>query len=97
MLEKPFTPAEPKTLSYDDHVTTFEQLTTALHAGITDTERGFLLSFEAGDPDWTAVSISGAAELPAVQWKLLNVRKLRDSNAEKHAQMLLALERALQG
>lgn len=48
------------------------------------TSRRFLSSFHALDPDWSAIGLGGEiAELPAVRWKLLNLRRLRDENPEK--------------
>jgi hypothetical protein len=41
------------------------------------TSRRFLSSFHALDPDWSAIGFGGdIAELPAVRWKLLNLRRL---------------------
>lgn len=35
-----------------------------------------LVSVERGDPDWSLLGIDGAAELPAVRWRLQNIRSL---------------------
>ena len=61
-------PFEP--FSYDDHQATLEHLVNALRGSFTDDDRAFLLSFEAGDPDWGRFPIATLAELPAPQFKL---------------------------
>lgn len=35
--------------------------------------RRFLLSFKDGEPDWDLLGVPGAAELPAVRWKVDNL------------------------
>lgn len=45
----------------------------------------FLLSLHDGEPDFGLIGHSAAADLPAIRWKLLNLRKLRDGNPDKHA------------
>lgn len=45
----------------------------------------FLRTVVDGEPDFASIGLPSAAELPAVQWKLQNILKLRDTNPEKHA------------
>jgi len=52
----------------------------------------FLLALHDGDPDFKIIGLPQAAELPAVRWKLLNLRKLRESNQEKHALQRAAIK-----
>jgi predicted nucleotidyltransferase component of viral defense system len=54
--------------------------------------RRFLLSFKAGEPDWDLLGVPGAAELPAVRWKVDNLAKLSEGRREK---LLSDLGRAL--
>jgi hypothetical protein len=54
-----------------------------------------LLSFEAGDPDWRRFPIAALAELPAPQFKLMNIRKFREASPERHKAVLNALEQSL--
>jgi predicted nucleotidyltransferase component of viral defense system len=51
--------------------------------------REFLVSFKAGMPDWDKLGVPSAAELPAVQWKQLNLDKL-SPDARKTATARLA-------
>ena len=86
-------PFEPFT--YDDHQAALEHLVNALRGSFTDDDRTFLLSFEAGDPDWSRFPIETLAELPAPQFKLMNIRKFREASPERHKTVLGALEKSL--
>jgi predicted nucleotidyltransferase component of viral defense system len=86
-------PFEPFT--YEDHEATLGRLVTALHDGLTDDERSFLLSFEEGEPDWKLFPVQGLSDLPAPQFKLINIRKFREAQPERHAQAVAALREAL--
>lgn len=43
---------------------------------LTEKERRFLLSVKQGDPEWSLLPIQGLSQWPAIQWKLLNVRRM---------------------
>jgi predicted nucleotidyltransferase component of viral defense system len=54
----------------------------------------FLQSLQTGEPDFSLIGLPNAADLPAVQWKVTNLRKLITDNPKKHSQQtseLLAL------
>lgn len=59
---------------------------------LTDREKGFLISFKQGDPQWDLIPVSHLKDLPGVQWKLLNIRKM---DKQKHEEMLKKLEEVL--
>ncbi|GAA0584518.1 nucleotidyl transferase AbiEii/AbiGii toxin family protein [Rhizomicrobium electricum] len=80
---------------YDCHQATFERLRHDIHAALNTEDRAFLMSFEAGEPDFSLFPLPGLQALPAVQWKLLNIRKLKQSNPTKHAKTLTALKSVL--
>jgi len=60
---------------------------------ISDEDIRFLLSFKRGDPDWSLFSVAGVDRLPAVQWKLTNIRKMPPA---KHRQSLELLQQSLE-
>ena len=45
-----------------------------------------------GDPEWELIELENVSRLPAVQWKLLNIRKM---DKAKHGQALRRLEKCL--
>lgn len=86
-------PFEPFT--YDDHQETLKRLVGMLRASFTDADRSFLLSFEAGNPDWSRFPIDALSALPAPQFKLMNIRKFREATPARHEATLSALNEAL--
>jgi hypothetical protein len=42
-----------------------------------------LISFEQGEPDWTLCHAGDLSCFPSVQWKLLNLAKLKKQNPAK--------------
>jgi predicted nucleotidyltransferase component of viral defense system len=82
-----------------DTPVTIEELSAAREDLIADIvgkmpsdHRKFLISFERGKPDWALLGLEGAAELPAVKWRQVNLDKL---SAERRAALVAGLEKAL--
>ena len=81
--------------SYDDYESTRTGLIKEIHDHLTDTDKSFLLSFKSGTPDWELMPLENLRHMPAVQWKLANIVKLKTQNPEKHNAQLKALENTL--
>jgi predicted nucleotidyltransferase component of viral defense system len=79
-------------ITVEDLEATREQLIKTIHAGLTEQEIQFLLSFKARTPDWALLGLDGVDQLPAVKWKMLNLQKMSE---DKHAKAYAALEKAL--
>lgn len=62
---------------------------------LTGNAAQFLRTLVEGEPDFDAIDLASAADLPAVQWKLQNILKLRDTNPEKHAEQRTSLDSLL--
>jgi hypothetical protein len=67
-----------------------------LPASLDADERGFLLSIKRGEPEWDLLRLPAIENLPALQWKLANVRRLKAKNPRKHAKMLDLLREKLE-
>ena len=80
-------------VSLNELLSTREQLIGLIRRDITVDERQFLLSVKEGDPQWDLLGINGIADLPAVQWKLLNIRNM---NHASHQQAVNKLKAYLQ-
>lgn len=52
----------------------------------------FLLSLHDAKPDFDLIGLRHAEQLPAVRWKLVNLRKLKRENPKKHAAQRSELE-----
>ncbi|QDG94725.1 nucleotidyl transferase AbiEii/AbiGii toxin family protein (plasmid) [Rhizobium sp. NIBRBAC000502774] len=79
-------------ISLDELKAAREQLTTDLLARLDDDAMRFLLSLHDGKPDFEAIGLPQAADLPAVRWKVLNLEKLKAQNPEKHAEQRREIE-----
>ena len=59
---------------------------------LTTNERRFLLSMKLGEPEWNLLPFKNLDKLPALQWKLINVRKM---DKVKHQKMVDKLKAVL--
>lgn len=59
---------------------------------MTTNEREFLLSIKKGEPAWNLMDIEGIDALPALRWKLLNIRKM---SKKKNSEMVERLKSVL--
>jgi len=79
-------------VSLDDLKAASSRMTADILAKLDDRAMSFLLSLHDGEPDFGAIGLPQAAELPAVRWKLLNLQKLKDQNPAKHAEQRREIE-----
>lgn len=63
-------------LSLDDLVQIQRNLANTLICALDEEEREFLVSIKRGKPEWDHLGIEHLAQLPAIQWKLINIRKM---------------------
>lgn len=83
-----------ETIALDELMATRGIMISALQAHITKRDRDFLLSFKQGHPNWALFDEPSVANLPAVRWKQLNIRKLAENKA-KHNEQIENLKRVL--
>ncbi len=69
-----------------------KKLHSQLLADLTVDEKRFLISMKEGNPDWQALRIPGIENLPGLQWKLKNIKSIKN---DKQAQELEKLKRVL--
>ena len=94
-FEKQFQGMSDIQFTYEDFEKTRKRLIETINVSLTETDRTFLLSFKRGNPDWELFPLPGLNEMPAVQWKLLNLQNLINSNPGKHKELLSKLETIL--
>lgn len=56
--------------------TTRENLVNLVNSSITKQERQFLLTFKRCNPEWALLGLEDIERLPAVRWKLRNLKKM---------------------
>ena len=71
---------------YDDYVEARKRLIEMVNGNLTQADKEFLLSFENGQPDWGKCCAGDLSSFPSVQWKLLNIAKLKGRNPRKFEQ-----------
>ena len=74
--------------SLEELVEAREQLIHAIHSGMTDDDRSFLMSVEQQRPDWSFIGLPKFDQLPAVKWKLANLRKMSKAKRDAAVQHL---------
>jgi predicted nucleotidyltransferase component of viral defense system len=79
-------------VTLDELIATRERLIVSIGGGMPESHKQFLLQFKRGTPNWTLLSVPGAAELPAVRWKQINLDKL---SAENRARLVRQLATVL--
>jgi predicted nucleotidyltransferase component of viral defense system len=63
-----------------------------LQTELTTDERRFLLSVKEMNPDWSLIGISGIENLPAVKWKMQNLKRMSKT---KHSHFVNLLKQVL--
>ncbi len=67
--------------SLEDLIEIQYALSDTLVRALDDDEKEFLLSVKRGEPEWDRLGIDHLSRLPAIQWKVANIRKM---GPEKH-------------
>jgi predicted nucleotidyltransferase component of viral defense system len=75
-----------------DLLETRTKLIELIKKGLSNDEKQFLLSIKKAEPNWDLLGISGLEKLPAIQWKLLNIKKMTE---DKRKEAYKKLETAL--
>ena len=85
-LVKQFSGMTDVPFSYEDYENTRERLIEFINANLTRRDKDFLIDFEAGNPLSGYVEYQEFLKFPSVQWKQLNIDKLKADNPMKHEQ-----------
>ena len=91
-LENQFTGMSEEKFSYDDFEQTRKKLVQEIKIRLTEQDKIFLLGIKSVTPDW---SVYNFGHFPAVQWKLQNLKKLKNTNPKKHEEQYQALKKKL--
>ena len=63
-------------VEYEKLVKIREDLVKIIKSSLTFEEKRFIVSIQEGEPEWELLGLKKIEQLPAVKWKLLNVRKM---------------------
>ena len=75
-------------------VETRATLISSVNSMLEDRHKKFLITFKRGAPQWDLLGLSGIEKLPAVRWKLYNLKQMSSS---AHKTAIKKLEKALYG
>lgn len=70
-------------VSLDELIATRERLRADLFVALTKPQKEFLITLAAGEPDWKMMECGHLAHMPAIRWKLENLKRLKKLNANK--------------
>ena len=93
-LDLTFLPVKDRAQSLAEMEETRRRIVNLIRDQLNDAQRNFLISFKAGRPDWSLLPQPDVANLPAVKWKLINIRQMTEA---KHKKAMEKLERVLYG
>lgn len=93
-LENQFRGMTDNPFGYNDYLMAKQNLLELIHNNLTQRDKEFLLSVEIGEPDWSKCSAGDLSKYPSVQWKLLNIAKLKATNPVKFIQGIEKLKRS---
>jgi hypothetical protein len=94
-LENQFRGMTDIPFTYEDYENARTQLIAFINSMLNKEDKAFLVGFEEGKPQWDNSAYCDFNDFPSVQWKLLNVNKLKAQNPAKHRQELERLKRYL--
>jgi len=81
-------------VNLEELVAVRERLIKDIHRSLIDAQKQFLMSFKRGEPDWGLWGADDIEHLPALQWKLQNIKRIPEA---KHQAALRKLESVLYG
>ncbi len=91
IFNKEFRGMTLENIPYSELLDARKNLIHFVRNNLTKAERQFILSFKMGVPEWELLGLENIQKLPAVQWKLLNIRKM---DKVKHKAAVEKLRRA---
>jgi predicted nucleotidyltransferase component of viral defense system len=81
--------------SYSDYEETREKLIYFINSNLTQQDKEFLIAFEAGNELLQFAEYQEYLQFPSVQWKLQNIKMLKEINPIKHRESVKKLENYL--
>lgn len=80
---------------YSEFEETRENLIKSVNEVLTNEDKLFLIAFESGEPNWEVSEYDSFKNYPSIQWKQLNIQKLKKSNPAKWQEEIEKLKQVL--
>jgi len=90
VFEQEFAGMTDEDVDHDELVAVRGRLIETIRSSMTENEKKFLLTIKQGEPDWDLMPVAGIDQLPAIQWKLVNIRKMDKKKQKESLQKLQA-------
>lgn len=81
-------------VSLEDLKKARERLISSVHSKLEENDKNFLLSFKQGSPQWNLLGLEDIEKLPAVLWKIHNLKQM---NPDVRRAAIEKLEKVLYG
>ena len=91
-FELEFTGMSDEDFSVDDCNCVFDKLLKEIKGSLDNEDKQFLIDFFSLNPHWNKSFIPNIEKLPAIQWKIQNLEKLKQQNAEKFEKQIKLLK-----
>lgn len=95
VFENEFVGMARQQVALDELLAVRERLHSELPAALSPAHRRFLVSLVEAEPNWNVAPCPHLAEMPAIRWKLENLRRLKGSNPTKFRQQSNELKERL--
>ncbi len=94
IYEKDFKDMTLEKVEYGDLIEARNRLISMIKKSLTPEERRFILSVKSSEPEWNLLGLEGINNLPAVKWKILNIKNM---SPKKHKLAFEKLRSYLEG
>ncbi len=91
VFEQEFAGMTAEGVEHDELVAVRERLIETINNTMTENEKQFLLSIKQGQPNWRLMPVAGIDQLPAIQWKLVNIKKMDKKKQVESLQKLQSI------
>jgi len=90
IYEKDFKDMALEKVEYEELVETRNRLVQVIINSLTPEDKNFVLSLKRGKPAWDLLGLDGIENLPAVKWKILNIKNMPPTKHNKAFEKLRA-------
>ena len=91
-IKSAFDGMSEKEFSYKEFEDVRDKLITTINKSLTKNDKEFIVSFAEASPDCDKFSSWELKTLPSIEWKLHNLKKIKDKNPVKHTQIVIGLK-----
>jgi predicted nucleotidyltransferase component of viral defense system len=76
IYEKDFKNMTLEKVEYGELIEARNRLISTIKRSLTPEEKKFVLSVKSGEPEWDLLGLDGIENLPAVRWKIINIKNM---------------------